>query len=196
MTSPLSDAAADAARSLLRARELDVFLAHCWKVERASRGTRRCGARCRALCRIWRKPGAWLNKLASAGATRSELRPAVDHSKSISVQRPALAFVIVRQKLRLVRRDVDVRRAFRFAGFAGKAQVERLLDVLVLPSAAHHFALQHFKQHVRAARACCALPRASPCSWDTSSRCRACGTLPSPMQRTAALANEPPSSGN
>ena len=57
----------------------------------------------------------------------------------------------MRQKLGLIRGDVDVGGTFRFAGFAGEAQVERLFNVLVLPSAAHHLSLQHFEQHVRAA---------------------------------------------
>ena len=67
------------------------------------------------------------------------------------MQRAGLVFVIMSQEFRFVCGHVDVRRAFRFARLARQTQIERFLDVFVLPSVAHHFALQHFKEHVRAA---------------------------------------------
>src|SRR5450759_377163 len=72
---------------------------------------------------------------------RSELRPAIDHAKSVSMQWPALVFIIVSQEFRLVRGYIHVRRAFRLARFAGQAQVEGFLDVLVFPTVTHHLTL-------------------------------------------------------
>ena len=66
------------------------------------------------------------------------------------MQRASLALVIMRQKFCFVRGEIHVRRAFRLAGLAGEAQVERLLDLFVLPAAVDHLALQQFEEHVRA----------------------------------------------
>ena len=67
------------------------------------------------------------------------------------MKRAPPALVIVGQKLGFIRSDVHVGRAFRFAGLAGETQVERLLNVLVLPCVMHDLALQDFEEHVRAA---------------------------------------------
>src|SRR6266404_47820 len=56
----------------------------------------------------------------------------------------------MREKLRLIGRDIDVRRAFGFARFTRQAEIERLFDVLIVPAVAQHFALQQFEQHMRA----------------------------------------------
>src|SRR5258707_10306300 len=56
----------------------------------------------------------------------------------------------MREKLRLIGRDVDVRWAFGFACFTRQAEIERFLDVLIVPAITQHFALQQFKQHMRA----------------------------------------------
>ena len=126
------------------------FLAQLWKVERASWGILRCGARCKTLCKRWRNPGALLKKLRQPRNVGPQLRPAVDHAEGISMQRTPLVFIIMGQKFRLVRGHIHVGRAFRLARLARQAQVQRFLDVLVLPAVAHDFALQHFKEHVRA----------------------------------------------
>src|SRR6266849_188265 len=68
----------------------------------------------------------------------------------MSVQWPSIFFVVVREELCLISRDIDVRRAFGFACFTRQTQVERFLDVLIVPAVAQHFALQQLKQHVRA----------------------------------------------
>src|SRR6267143_4827835 len=78
-------------------------------------------------------------------------RPLIDHAKRIGAQRPSPSLIVMRQKLGLIRRHIYVRRAFRFAGFTRKAQIERFLDVLVFPAVAEDFALQQLEQHMRAA---------------------------------------------
>ena len=45
-----------------------------------------------------------------------------------------MVLVVVRQELRLVRRHVDVHRAVALAALARQAQVERVVDLLALPS--------------------------------------------------------------
>ena len=62
-----------------------------------------------------------------------------------------MRLVVVRQELRAVGGDVHVGRTLGLARLAGEAQVERLLDVLVVPRAVDHLALEHLEQHVRAA---------------------------------------------
>jgi len=57
----------------------------------------------------------------------------------------------VRQELRLVCRHVDVDRTFPLASFAGKAQIQRVLYISILPSAIEGIALQHLEEQVRAA---------------------------------------------
>src|SRR6202790_5169412 len=103
----------------------------------------------------------WLaKKVGDAPRNRAELRPAVDHSKGICMQRTRSLFVIVRQEFCLIRRDIHVGRAFRFAGLAGEAQIERAFHMFVLPGVMHHLALQNFKKHMRtAARAVLLLKR-------------------------------------
>src|SRR6266851_4069837 len=63
---------------------------------------------------------------------RSELRPAVDHAKGVSMQWPSLVLIVVSQEFCFVSGDIHVCRAFRLARLAGEAQVEGFLDVLVL----------------------------------------------------------------
>src|SRR4051794_11620499 len=76
------------------------------------------------------------------------------------MQRPRVLFVVVRQELGAIGRDVDVGRALRLARLARQAQVERSLDVLVGPAAANRLALEHLEQHAgTAARAVLFLER-------------------------------------
>src|SRR4029077_16492485 len=67
-------------------------------------------------------------KVCDSRCQRCPSRPSVDHPKEICPQRPLLVFVIVRKEFGFVSRNVNVRGAFRFASFARKAQIERLLD--------------------------------------------------------------------
>ncbi len=54
----------------------------------------------------------------------------------------------MRQKLRFVGCNIDVRRTFRLAGLARKTKFQRFLNVFVFPAAADHLALEHLKKHV------------------------------------------------
>src|SRR5260370_39836670 len=92
-------------------------------------------------------------EIGDARSNRSELRPAVDHSKRIRMQRTGSVLVIMSEEFRFISGDVHVGRAFRFAGFARETQIERLFYVLILPRVMHHLALEHLEEHVRA-RAC------------------------------------------
>src|SRR5438874_7535467 len=54
----------------------------------------------------------------------------------------------MRQELRLVGSHVYIDRAIGLAALAGKAQIERFIDMIVLPSALDRIALEHFPQQV------------------------------------------------
>src|SRR5258708_12288350 len=82
---------------------------------------------------------------------RCNSRPTIDFSKRNRSQRPPVALIVVRKKLRFVGSHVDVRGALGFARFTRETQIERFFDVLVLPAAAQHFALQQFEEKMRAA---------------------------------------------
>src|SRR5260370_32121717 len=109
---------------------------------------------------LWREPqnqsqqmpksGRMTEKVCDFRRQGGPLCQSIDLPEGIGAQRPPLVFVVVREKLRLVGCNVDVRRAFRFAGLARETQIERFLDVLVVPAAARHFALQQLNQQVRA----------------------------------------------
>src|SRR5207302_2648917 len=63
--------------------------------------------------------------------------------------RPSL--VVMREKFRLIGRHIDADRAIALASFAAEAQVQRPLDVLILPAATDHLPLGHFPEQVRPA---------------------------------------------
>src|SRR5206468_1808030 len=59
----------------------------------------------------------------------------------------------------LIRRHVDVHRTFALAAFAGEAEIERVLDVRVLPAPSERVTVQHLEEQARAsARRVCLLP--------------------------------------
>src|SRR5436190_23938559 len=64
--------------------------------------------------------------------------------------RPQTPFVVMREELRLVRRHVDIHRTFALASLAGKTEIERVLHVLVLPSAVERIALEHLEEQAGA----------------------------------------------
>src|SRR5919109_706923 len=80
---------------------------------------------------------------------RGEAGPPVYQPKSVRRSGTEPAFVIVREKFRLVGRHIDVDRTIALAPFAGKAKIERLLDRFALP-AAYYIALQHLEQQAGA----------------------------------------------
>src|SRR5260370_33224665 len=88
--------------------------------------------------------------ISKSGDQRPKPCPPLDEAKGISFQRPPSLFVIVRQKFRFVGCNIDVRRAFRLAGLARKAQFQRVLNVFVSPAVAYHLALEKLEKHVSA----------------------------------------------
>src|ERR1700677_1548685 len=67
------------------------------------------------------------------------------------MQRTAIAFVVVRQKLCFVSRDVDTDGAIALAAFTREAKVERFFDGFALPTVFDDIALGHFPEQVCAA---------------------------------------------
>ncbi len=76
-------------------------------------------------------------------------RPTIDFSKRVRPQRTPLALVIMGKKFRFVRSNIDVRGALGFARFTRETQIERFLDVFVLPTVAQHFTLQKLEEQMR-----------------------------------------------
>ena len=113
-------------------------------------------------------------EIRKRGRRGSKRGPSVDAAERVGMQRPPSPFVVVRQELGAIGRDVDVRRALGLAGLARQAEIERLFDRFVLPAAS---ALRPAAARTACGRgrACCALPRAWPCSSGTSCRRPACG---------------------
>src|SRR4029077_2972278 len=68
----------------------------------------------------------------------------------MGVPRPRSALVIMRKEFGPIGGDIHVGGAFRFTRLAGKAKIQRLLYVFVLPAVADHLALQQLKKHVSA----------------------------------------------
>src|SRR5258708_4829746 len=89
-------------------------------------------------------------EIGHAGRCRPKAGPTIDLSEHMGVQWPALFFVVMREKLRLIGRDIDVRWAFGFARFTRQAEIKRLFDVLIVPAITQHFALQQFEEHMSA----------------------------------------------
>src|SRR5580704_3656275 len=91
------------------------------------------------------------DKVCNSRGYRCESCQLVNLAEGISVRWASLALVVVRQKLSSVGGDINICRAFRFACFARQTQIERFLDVFIMPSARDHFALQQLKQHMSTA---------------------------------------------
>ena len=144
----------------------------------------------------WLTPGVCGNRVGGRRRHRSEPQPAVDHAERVRMKGASPAVVVVREELGAIRRDVDVGRALGLARLARQAQVERLLDVLVLPAVRARPRPAAARTACARGRACCAAPRASPCSSGTSIPCRACGTRPGRRSAATLVRSEPPSSGN
>ena len=161
---------------LTRATAHSSTRAHFAKLCVASRGISRCGARCSTRFTRPVTPGAFITRFASRGVSDPSAAHLSIKPNAYASSGRRRAFVVVREKLRAVGRDVDVRRALRLARLARQAQVERLLHFFALPRIGQHLALQQLPQAGARGRACCGALRASPCSSGTSCRSRACGT--------------------
>src|SRR5205814_3602337 len=74
----------------------------------------------------------------------------VDQPEGVRRPRPDTPFVVVRKELGLQGRHVHVDRAVVGAALAGKAEVERLEDLVVAPEV-ELLAIQHLPKQVRAA---------------------------------------------
>src|SRR6202022_1115491 len=78
-----------------------------------------------------------------AGSRGGQASPDIDMGKSISAARTETPFVVVGEKFSLVGSQIHTHRTIALAAFAGKAQVQRLLHLLVLPAIPDHIALNH-----------------------------------------------------
>src|SRR5207302_5700740 len=84
------------------------------------------------------------------GKVGSEPRPHVDVCEGIRTARTETPLVIMRKKFSFVSSDVHADRTLALAPFAGKTKIERMLDVMVMPSVANDIALSHLPEQVRA----------------------------------------------
>src|SRR5262249_46245827 len=94
------------------------------------------------------EPRSAIHQVDDSGRVRGDLRPAVNQAKNVGGQRPTYRLVVVREELRSVGRDIDVRRAFGPASFAGKTEIEGTLHVVVLPAVSERLALKQLEQHM------------------------------------------------
>ena len=79
-----------------------------------------------------------MNKFASHGACAAIRNPAVYLAKCIVTQGAVLAFIVMREKLGFIGRDIHRHRAVALASLARQAQIERRLHLLVLPLTFDH----------------------------------------------------------
>src|ERR1019366_6861694 len=82
---------------------------------------------------------------------RTPVRQTVGESENVMVQRMETALVALREKFRLVRGDVDLHRAFGFAGLATETQIERFVNGLTLEALFAQRSGKHLPQQPRAA---------------------------------------------
>src|SRR5207237_5039086 len=68
------------------------------------------------------------------GKVRSEPRPDINVSEGIGTARTDAALIIMRKKLGLIGCNVHPDRTLALTPFAGKTKIERMLNVMVMPS--------------------------------------------------------------
>src|SRR5581483_3232755 len=74
-------------------------------------------------------------EINQAGSDGGQPRPDVDIRKRVCAAGTPTSFVVVGEELGLIGGDIDTDRAIALTALAGDAQVERILDVLILPAA-------------------------------------------------------------
>src|SRR5260370_2359522 len=94
--------------------------------------------------------GSLCEEVGKARRDGSQSRSSVNSSKGVRLQRPPPVFIIVREKLRLVCRNIHICRALGLAGFARQTQIQRLLDVFIFPAVTYDLSLEQLKEQVRA----------------------------------------------
>ena len=82
-----------------------------------------------------------VDRIDHTRSKRGETRQYIDSPKGVVRERPAPAFIEVREELRLIGCHIDADRALALAGFTGEAKVERFLDLFVLPLIRQYLAL-------------------------------------------------------
>ena len=95
--------------------------------------------------------GGVVDGVDEAGREGGEVRPEVDAAEGVVAQGAVAALVVVGEELGLVGGHVDGDGALALAGLAGEAEVEGLLDLLVLPLVGEDFALHQLPEQVGAA---------------------------------------------
>src|SRR5690242_18796259 len=82
---------------------------------------------------------------------RREPGPAMNVAHRIACARAQPSFVIVREKLGLVSRHIDLHGTLALASLTRQTQIERFLDCFALPAVADRFAPDHLAEQTRTA---------------------------------------------
>ena len=86
------------------------------------------------------------HQICRARRERCQSRPSMDPSHGVRSDGAQSCRVVVRQKLGLVRRHVDVDRAVALASLAGEAQIECVFDRLVAPACRNLLTFEHLEE--------------------------------------------------
>ena len=90
-----------------------------------------------------RQTGSLGNQIHKPRSNRGQPRPLINQSKRISRYRSKSSLPVMRQELRFVRGHVHIYRAVSLTAFACQAQIQRLFNMIVAPTA-NDVAVQHF----------------------------------------------------
>src|SRR6185437_12589585 len=75
----------------------------------------------------------------------------MDPPKGIRMPGPQFSFVIVSEEFRFVSGHIDINGTVPFTPFAREAKIQRLHDLLALPSVIDDFAVHHLVEHAGSA---------------------------------------------
>src|SRR5215475_12448473 len=89
-------------------------------------------------------------KIRQPRHSRHKPRPAVDLAERVMPQWTRSPVKMMRQKLRLVGRNIYIDRTVAFAAFAREAQIQRRFHMLILPAIANNLAAGHLPEQMRA----------------------------------------------
>src|SRR5688500_14986713 len=115
--------------------------------------SRQLPLRCDAHCRL-QETCEWPDGRQPVHESRRDRRrggPPIEMAEQMGAEWPEASFIVVSEKLRLVRGHVHADRAFRLARLARQAEVERVLDLVALPAIGDRLAAQHFEEQMGAA---------------------------------------------